>query len=135
MKTILERRSEKQIPLGLNDKLDLQKDKPLILNDRSALWARSFATAGATVWAGIAVLARMGIVPLGAIELLFLFAPLVIVPLGMELGRVLSPAGRLEELARRLQPVGAALVVVAMWLPVGNKAGLAAMGWMAICVL
>jgi hypothetical protein len=72
---------------------------------------------------------------MGAIELLFLFAPLVIVPLGMALGSVLSPAARFEELARRLQPVGAALVVVAMWLPVGNKAGLAAMGWMAICVL
>ena len=68
MKTILERRSEKQIPLGRNDKLDLPKDRPLISNDRSAVWARTFATAGATVWAGIAVLARLRIARMGAIE-------------------------------------------------------------------
>src|ERR1700734_834899 len=37
---------------------------------------------------GVAVLARMGIARIGVIELMFLFAPLVIVPLGMELGRV-----------------------------------------------
>jgi len=35
--------------------------------------------AGAAVWAGMAVLARMGIARVGAIELLFLFAALVIV--------------------------------------------------------
>ena len=40
----------------------------------------------------MAVLARMGIARVGAIELLFLFAPLVIVPLGMELGRVIGKA-------------------------------------------
>ncbi len=39
---------------------------------------------GAVVWAGLAVLARMRIARIGAIELLFLFAPLVIVPLGSE---------------------------------------------------
>ncbi len=50
--------------------------------------------AGAAVWAGIAVLARMGIARVGAIELLFLFAPLVIVPLGMELSRVIGGAMR-----------------------------------------
>ena len=76
----------------------------------------------------MAVLARMGIVRVGAIELLFLFGPLVIVPLGMELGRGMGGTGRLEELARRLQPVGAGMVVVAMCLPPGRRAGLAAAG-------
>src|ERR1019366_2352913 len=57
------------------------------------------------------------------------------VPLGMELGRVLGGGGWLEERARRLQPAGAALVVVAMWLPPGRKAGLAALGWLLICAL
>jgi YndJ-like protein len=136
MKTIVERRSEKQIPpFGRNEKRDLRNDKLDLLNDTRNLWAPVCATAGAAAWAGIAVLARMGIVRLGAIELLFLFAPLVIVPLGMELGRVLGGAGRFEELARRLQPLGAALAVVAMWLPPGKRAGLAALGWMVICVL
>jgi hypothetical protein len=83
----------------------------------------------------MAVLARIGIVRVGAIELLFLFAPLVIVPLGMELGRGMGGTGRLEELARRLQPVGAGMVVVAMCLPPGWRAGLAAAGWMVVCGL
>jgi hypothetical protein len=69
MKTSFELRREKQIP-------------PLGRNDKADLWAPLCATVGAAVWAGLAVLAR-----LGAIELLLLFAPLVIVPLGMELSR------------------------------------------------
>jgi hypothetical protein len=142
MKTMVERRSEKRIPpFGRNDKLDLRNDRLDLWNDgrdlreRRNLWARVCATAGAVVWAGIAVLARAGIVRVGAIELLFLFAPLVIVPLGMELGRGLGGAGRFEERARRLQPVGAGLAVVAMWLPPGSRAGLAALGWMVVCLL
>jgi hypothetical protein len=131
-----------------DDKADLRNDKPDLcdhkldlwndgggLLDQRSLWGRSCATAGAVVWAGIAVLARAGMVRVGAIELLFLFAPLVIVPLGMELGRVLGGAGRFEELAQRLQPVGAGLAVVAMWLPPGKSAGLAALGWMVVCLL
>ena len=39
------------------------------------------------------------------------------------------------DLARWLQPVGAGLAVVAMWLPPGRRAGLAAMGWLLIGVL
>jgi hypothetical protein len=129
MKTIVEFRRKKQIPpFGRNDKDGLREGK-------SDLWAPVCATGGAAVWAGIAVLTRIGIARLGAIELLFLFAPQVIVPLGMELGRGLGGAGRLQDLARRLQPVGAALAVVAMWLPPGRRAALAAMGWLVVCVL
>jgi hypothetical protein len=83
----------------------------------------------------MAVLARMGIARIGGLELLFLFAPLVIVPLGLELGRVLGGGGPFHELPRRLQPVGAALAVVALALPPGNRAGLAALGWLLVCVL
>jgi hypothetical protein len=87
------------------------------------------------VWAGLAVAARIGIARIGGIELLFLFAPLVIVPLGMELGRKIGGGGWFEEVARRVQPLGAAMAVAAMWLPVGKKAGLVALGWMVVCVL
>lgn len=129
MKATVQVSSEKQIPpFGRNDKLSL-------LNDEQDRWARGWATAGAAAWAVLAVLARMGIARLGAIELLFLFAPLVMVPLGMELGRGIGGSGRLEELARRLQPAGAGLAVVAMWLPPGRRAGVVALGWLAICVL
>jgi hypothetical protein len=156
MKTILERRTDKQVPpFGRNESENFSDDENLTesesLNDREYFaighkrhfrqndnarrWAAACATAGAAVWAGIAVLARIGIARLGAIELLFLFAPLVIVPLGMELGRVCGGHGRLPELARRLQPAGATFAVVAMWLPPGRNAGFSAMGWILICLL
>jgi len=128
LKTMAQVNDEKQIPLvGRNDKEDL-------LADERDLWARGWAAAGAVVWAGMAVLARMGVARVGAIELLFLFGPLVIVPLGMELGRGFDGGG-LEELARRLQPAGAGLAVVAMGLPPGRRAAVAALGWLLVCVL
>jgi hypothetical protein len=104
-------------------------------NETRELWARICATVGAAVWAGLAVLARMGIARAGAIELLFLLAPLVIVPLGLELSRGIGGSDVLHELARRLQPVGAGLAVVAMWLPPGRKAACFAIGWLVVCVL
>lgn len=138
MKTTLEQGNEKQIPpipfgLGRNDSA-VVNEEPRVETGTDR-WAAACASAGAAVWAGLAVLARMGIARLGAIELLFLFAPLVIVPLGLELGRVLGGGGPLQQLARRLQPAGAALAVVAMWLPPGRKAGFAALGWLLICML
>ena len=118
---------EKQIPpAGRNDRVDLPVD--------DGSWARGWAAAGAVVWAGTAVLARAGIVRVGAIELLFLFAPLVVVPLGMEVGRGIG-GGWLEELARRLQPLGAGLAVAAMWMGPGSRAGILAGGWFWICLL
>jgi len=101
----------------------------------SEAWAQGWATAGAAVWAGLAVLARVGMVRIGAIELLFLFGPLVIVPLGMELGRLIGGAGWLEEWGQRLQPVGAAFAVVAMLLPPGRRAGVFALGWMVVSLV
>jgi len=106
---------------------------------RAQRWASRWATAGAAAWAGIAVLARMGIARIGVIELMFLFAPLVIVPLGMELGRVggfESGAARgLAGMAQTLQPLGAVLAVVAVCLPPGQRAGAWAVGWMGVCGL
>ncbi len=119
MKTSFDVHREKQIP-------------PFGRNDNADLWASICAAAGAAVWAGMAVLARMGIARVGAIELLFLFAPLVIVPLGMELSRGIAATGALGELARRLQPFGAVLAVVAILLPPGRKAGILALGWLVV---
>ena len=98
-------------------------------------WAAGWALAGAAVWAGVAVLARTGIARFGVIELMFLFAPLVIVPLGMELGRMHCGGGGFAEAAQTLQPVGALLAVVTVFLPPGKLAGLAAMGWLVVCGL
>jgi len=132
MKATLERRNETQIS-SWNDSAAVRGVEETATG--AERWAAVCATAGAAVWAGIAVLARVGVVRLGAIELLFLFAPLVIVPLGLELGRVLGGGGRIYELARRLQPVGAALAVVAMVIPSGRVAGFLAVGWVVVCLL
>lgn len=90
---------------------------------------------GAAVWAVLAVLAKMGVARIGAIELIFLFAPLVIVPLGMELGSVIADSGWAEAAARRVQPWGAGFAVAAMCMAPGRNAGLLALGWMVVCGL
>ena len=144
MKTKVEHRAEKQVPLlcvaqGRNDKESLGHAGVIGRNDKdfylTGSWARACALGGAAVWGAVAVLARVGIARIGAIELLFLFGPLVIVPLGIELGRTLGAGGRLEGWARRVQPVGALLAIAALWLPPGRTAGLLALGWMIVCVL
>jgi hypothetical protein len=146
MKATAERHSEKQVPpFGRNDNGYVGRDDKRYSwfgpevescqNDKAHVWAATCALAGAAVWAGMAVLARVGMARLGAIELLFLLGPLVIVPLGMELGRGMGAASRIEEIARRLQPLGAALAVVAMWFGPGRRAGLFAVGWFVVCGL
>src|SRR3984957_21242132 len=106
---------------------------------RAERWGAGWALAGAAAWAGVSVLARMGIARIGVIELMFLFAPLVIVPLGMELGRVggfeSGIARGLAGAAQTLQPLGAVLAVVAVCLAPGGRAGLLAGGWMGVCGL
>jgi YndJ-like protein len=97
-------------------------------------WAQMCAVLGAVIWAGVAVLARIGVAPIGAIELMFLFAPLVIVPLGMELGRVMGGDTPLTRFARKIQPLAAALAVVALCLPPGRVAGGLACLWMVVCL-
>jgi len=80
-------------------------------------------------------LARVGVARFGAIELMFLFAPLVIVPLGMELGRGLGCEGRLTSIAQRIQPAAAALAVGTLWIGPGLTAAALACGWLVVCVL
>jgi hypothetical protein len=92
------------------------------------------AVLGAVIWAGVAVLARIGAAPIGAIELMFLFAPLVIVPLGMQLARVIGGDTPLTRFARRIQPFAATLAVAALWLPPGRPAGALACVWMVVCL-
>ncbi len=134
---------EKQIPRSLHR---ASRGSSFVRNDksssgqeelRSERWAEGWTIAGAAAWAGVAVLARMGIARIGVIELMFLFAPLVIVPLGIELGRVKGfesgVARGLAAAAQTLQPVGAVLAVVAVCLSPGERAGFLAGAWMVVC--
>jgi hypothetical protein len=104
-------------------------------NHTHASWCRVCATAGAAAWAALAVAARTGILRIDDIGLMFLFAPLVIVPLGIELGRVMNGSHRLGDLAQLIQPLGAAAAVVAIALPPGRMAALLACGWLLVCLL
>ena len=115
--------------------------------DDNGAWARVSATVGVAAWALLAVAARGGWARIGSIELMFLFAPMVVVPLGMELGRLLvrnsnlgqNPrskwSGHLELIARRAQPLGAACAVAAILLPPGFAAGFVAGAWLSVCLL
>jgi hypothetical protein len=139
MKPIPDECEEKQTAATLSQLARLRFDRKdeieLASSSRARVWTQTWATIGAAAWAVIAVLARLGIARLGEIELLFLFAPLVIVPLGMELGRATSSSGWFAEAVRRAQPMGALLAVWAMLTRPGLKAGLLALGWMTVCLL
>ena len=70
------------------------------------------------------MLAGLRRAPFGIIELLFLFAPLVIVPLGFELTRRLTGVGssRIARVTPVLQILAIFAVSVAFWLPPGRAA-------------
>jgi YndJ-like protein len=87
---------------------------------------------GAAVWALFALLAGLRRAPFGIIELLFLFAPLVIVPLGLELTRRLTGVGssRVAGLTPVLQILATIAVSVAFWLPPGRTAAALSVAWL-----
>lgn len=74
--------------------------------------------------------------PLSLVDLLFLLAPVIVVPLGLRVipvhGRI---AARFVRAARIVQPVGAVLALVSFLLPGGWVAGLVASGWLAVCAI
>lgn len=98
-------------------------------------WALYCASAGAAVWTVLALLGRIGSSRLGELELLFVFGPLVIVPLGMEAGRRLESSDALFEMARRFQPIGAGFAVASLWTRPGREAGVIALGWFVVCLI
>jgi hypothetical protein len=94
------------------------------------------ALVGAAAWVLLVVARLLGLVHLGLIDLLLLFAPLVVVPLGVSLtGLDGGPAAALRRAALILQPVGATGVVASMLLPAGVGAGLLAALWLLVCGL
>ena len=97
-------------------------------------WAGFRSFAGALLWALLAALAGARRAPLGVIELLLLFAPLVVVPAGLELAQIVSPAGwpAVENTARTLQPFAAASVIAAFWVGPGRISGLLSVPWAAM---
>jgi hypothetical protein len=104
---------------------------------RFEYWTVTVSLAGAFLWAVLAGFAGAGRTPLGVIELLFLFAPLVTVPLGLRLAEVLSPSPvpQLGQITVVTQPLAAACVVMSFLSSPGKIAGVLALPWFLTCVL
>ncbi len=87
------------------------------------------------VWAGMAtVLPPPGLL-LGSAELLFLVAPLVVVPLARaQVPSGGGAAGRIEDAATLLQPLAALLLVAGCFVPNGPLAGGLTVPWLLLTV-
>jgi YndJ-like protein len=94
------------------------------------------AIVGGVLWSGFLVAAEMGRLELGWIDLLFLFAPLVVVPLGLDLTRRIEQATLppLPERMARLVQFPCALAAAASFCvsPGSVSAGLA-VAWLLFC--
>jgi YndJ-like protein len=92
------------------------------------------AIIGGAIWAA---LARWNRVDLAWIDLLFLFAPLVIVPLGLELSAQCANQGasELDRIVRAVQFPAALLVVASFFVARGIVAAALAAGWAAFCAV
>lgn len=98
-------------------------------------WSRNSALVGVLGWTAVCACAGAGKAPLGVIELLFLFAILVIVPLGWVLGEGIAPISSppLRSLAKA-QPFAAAAVAASFWISPGSRAGMLALPWALLCL-
>lgn len=96
------------------------------------------AIVGVFVWCGLLIAAQTNVLYLTWIELLFLFAPLVVVPLGLhltdqtEIGSAISLP---ERLARVIHTPAALLAVASFFFLPGIIAAGLAVTWLAFCGL
>src|SRR5262245_35007001 len=86
---------------------------------------------GGLAWVLLAIAGIAGRAPLGGLEILFLVAPLVVVPLGLRL----CARGVLPGVVCFLQPPAAALVLASLWMARGFAAGALACGWLGVAGL
>ena len=102
---------------------------------KQATWNSVLSLCGAAAWAAFATLAGFGRARVGIIELLFLFAPLVIVPLGLELTGRIAGTWQHFDAIRILQVPATLAVAVTFWLPPGRTAATLSSLWLLQCVL
>jgi hypothetical protein len=87
-----------------------------------------FLLPGSIIWCALALASALGAGPLGLIEILFLLAAWVLVPLGLPF----LPDSPPVRLARLIQPVAAILSTVSFFLPKGILAAVLAAPWLAL---
>jgi len=90
---------------------------------------------GAVVWAAIAVFVGLRRAPLGVTELLFLFAVLVVVPLGFELARAENGGSVGTHVVTVFQPLAALAVVTSFWQRPGLVGAVLSVPWFVLGVL
>lgn len=98
-------------------------------------WNTASAVLGWAAWLAFVCISASNRLPLDVHEKLFLLAPCVIVPLGLELSARLSAdleRGWAFQIARFIQPFGAALAFTSFMVSPGRKAALAAEGWLFV---
>ena len=107
------------------------------MKDR-ARWAYAAVVGGGMAWIVLVLASSAGLTAPGIFELLYLLAPLVIVPLGIALARDASTSGFMPSLLRAavvLQPPAAALVVTSFWFPPGIAAAALVSAWVLLAGL
>jgi len=108
----------------------------MLKGDMRRLTRRSL-TVGVFLWTVVLATVAAGKAPFGIVEMLFLFAPLIVVPLGLELGSIVAPA-RWKwglNLAVVLQPPAAIAAIASFWLKPGPSAGILVVPWLVVCLL
>jgi hypothetical protein len=92
--------------------------------------------AGALLWSGIEISAILERIWLGPIEVLFLLAPLVLVPLGFRVvQRLVHEYTFVGKVAHALLPFSAVLATASFLLPKGPTAASLAAAWALACAL
>jgi len=93
------------------------------------------AAGGALVWLGLATVAYAVLPRLNVYELMFLLAPLVIVPLSLALTPGVYAHSRPLRLACFIQPAAALVVVASFAVGPGALAGGLTLPWLSVCAL
>ena len=108
-----------------------------MLKETTVRSTRRSLTLGVVSWALVLATVAAGKAPFGVIEMLFLFAPLIVVPLGLELGSIVAPARWkwVLNLAMVLQPAAAIAAIASFWLRPGPSAGVLVVPWAVVCLL
>jgi len=91
---------------------------------------------GAVAWMAVAAISWVGWVQLSAVELLFLLAPLVVVPLAISLIPPLDASGRIldrKDGFNWIILIAAVLATRSFFLPTGPRAALLASTWFLVC--
>jgi hypothetical protein len=105
-----------------------------MFHDKTKSQAARLGMGGVAVWATVATIAGTGHAPMGVIELMLLFATLVMAPLALELAREVGSGyqTRFGAGVRVFQPFAAIATVAAFWLRPGMLSAVLCAPWLLL---